>query len=83
MIRTQVQLTPEQHRELKRWSSSLGISMAEAVRRCVTDRLAGWREDHQRSDRVREALDVAGRYASGRSDVAERHDEHLTDAYGA
>jgi hypothetical protein len=34
-------------------------------------------------DRVREALDVIGRYGSGRADVSERHDEHLADAYGS
>jgi hypothetical protein len=83
MIRTQVQLTREQHRELKRWSSSLGISMAEAVRRCVADGLAAVREREGSTDRVREALDVAGRYASGHRDVAERHDDHLADAFGA
>ena len=30
MIRTQVQLTREQHVQLKRWADRLGISMAEA-----------------------------------------------------
>jgi hypothetical protein len=30
MIRTQVQLTREQHVRLKRWADRLGISMAEA-----------------------------------------------------
>ena len=83
MIRTQIQLTEEQHRELKRWSSRLGISMAEAVRRCVADGLEAMRGEEAAPDRVKEALDVIGRYASGRTDVAERHDEHLADAYGS
>jgi hypothetical protein len=83
MVRTQIQLTEAQHRALKRWAGRLGISLAEAVRRCVADRLA--REDVPagRADRVREAATVIGKYASGRSDIAERHDEHLTDAYSA
>jgi hypothetical protein len=40
MVRTQIQLTEEQCVQLKRWASRLGISLAEAVRRCVADRLA-------------------------------------------
>ena len=83
MIRTQIQLTAEQHRDLKRWSNSLGISLAEAVRRCVAERIARLPEEERRPDRVREALDVVGRYGSGRSDVAERHDQYLADTYGS
>jgi hypothetical protein len=82
MIRTQIQLTEEQHVQLKRWAERLGISMAEAVRRCVAERLASVDEQTERSDRVREALSAVGQYASGRSDVAEHHDEHLADAFG-
>lgn len=83
MVRTQIQLTEDQHRRLKRWAARLGISMAEAVRRCVAEQLA--REDRAAhgSDRVQEATDVIGRYASGRSDVAARHDDYLADAFGA
>jgi hypothetical protein len=83
MIRTQIQLTDEQHRALKRWSSELRISLAEAVRRCVEDRLHRLPDEERRPDRVREALEVVGRYGSGRSDVAAHHDEHLADAYGS
>jgi hypothetical protein len=36
-----------------------------------------------RADRVRETQSVIGKYASGRSDIAERHDDYLTDAFGA
>ncbi len=81
MVRTQIQLTEEQHRDLKRWSDRLGISMAEAVRRCVEDRLARERLEPEHTDRVRDALAVVGRYHSGQSDVAERHDDYLADAF--
>ncbi|MEX1258954.1 MAG: CopG family transcriptional regulator [Gemmatimonadota bacterium] len=81
MMRSQVQFTEDQHRALKRWADHLGISISEAVRRCVAERLA--REDAAptRADRVREAETVIGKYASGRSDVAERHDDYLPDAF--
>ena len=82
MIRVQVQLTGDQHRALKRWASRLGISFAEAVRRCVADRLAREEAPSARADRVREAQSVVGKYGSGRGDTAERHDDELAGAYG-
>jgi hypothetical protein len=83
MVRVQIQLTTEQHRALKRWAGRVGISVAEAVRRCVAARLV--REDvaTSRADRVREAQAVVGKYRSGKPDVGERHDDYLTDAFGA
>lgn len=83
MIRTQVQLTTEQHVQVRRWADRLGVSMAEVIRRCVTDWLERAGDDAERPDRVREALSVVGQYASGRSDVAERHDDHLGEAFGS
>jgi len=83
MVRLQVQLTEAQHRALKRWATRLGISFSEAVRRCVADRLARDERASGRADRVREAQTVIGKYASGRSDVAERHDDYLSDAFSA
>ena len=83
MLRSQIQLTEAQHRALKRWADRLGISFAEAVRRCVADRLAREEASASQADRVREARAVVGKYASGRSDVAERHDDYLMDAFDA
>lgn len=83
MVRSQIQLTEEQHRQLKRWARKLGISMAEAIRRCVAERLAAEETAPTRAALLREALAVAGAYTdpSGASDVARRHDERLADAY--
>jgi hypothetical protein len=82
MVRTQIQLTQEQHRQLKRWASRLGISFAEAVRRCVDDRLAAEESGSSRRAMVREALSVLGKYEDpdGLSDVAIEHDRHLFEA---
>ena len=84
MIRTQIQLTEEQHSRLKRWARHRGISLSEAVRRCVDDRLDADPPEQTRADRVREASAVYGKYADpdGPSRVAKDHDEHLIDAYG-
>jgi hypothetical protein len=57
--------------------------MAEAVRRCVEERLAAEETAPTRATLVRDALSVAGAYADpdGASDVARRHDEIVTDSY--
>jgi len=83
MVRTQILLTEEQHRQLKRWARELGISLAEAVRRCVADRLSAEEAAMGPAERVREALAVVGRYADGRrqTQVARGHDKHLAKAY--
>lgn len=83
MRRTQIQLTEDQHRELKRWASRLGISLSEAVRRCVADRLAAERAEGGRARLVREVRTVIGKYAdpSGAADVAREHDRELGDAF--
>ena len=83
MVRSQIQLTEDQHQRLKRWAGKLGISMAEAIRRCIAERLAAEEAAPTRAQLVREALAVAGAYTdpSGASDVALRHDDLLGDAY--
>jgi hypothetical protein len=83
MVRTQVQLTEEQHRRLRRWARQLGVSLSEAVRRCVAERLAREEASPSREERVRAALAVAGKYRDpeGRRRVAEEHDRYLAKAY--
>jgi len=83
MVRTQIQLTEEQYRRLQRWARRLGISLSEAVRRCVADRLTVEEGVPSRADRVRAALAVCGKYADpeGPSRVAADHDRHLAEAY--
>ncbi len=83
MVRTQIQLPDEMHRRLKAWASRIGISMSEAVRRCIADRLAGERLELGQDTLVREALAVVGKYMdpAGPSRVAKDHDEHLSEAY--
>ena len=83
MVRTQIQLSEEQHRKLKRWAQQRHISMAEAVRRCVADRLATEDAAPSRAALVREALGAAGKYRDpqGATDVAREHDAYLANAY--
>ena len=82
MVRTQVQLTDEQHARLKKWARERGISLAEAVRRFVADRLTA-DDQGNRDSLVRDALAVLGKYADAvpPSNVAKDHDAHLARSY--
>jgi len=81
MIRTQIQLTEEQAAKLKRLAAERDVSMAEVIREAV-DRLA---EGDDRAGRFTRALEAVragrGHDIEGKDDVAERHDEYLTDIY--
>jgi hypothetical protein len=83
MVRTQIQLPEDQYRRLRRWARERGISLAEAIRRCVADRLVAEEGAPSRAERVRAALAVCGKYRDpdGQSRVAIDHDRRLAEAY--
>ena len=80
MIRTQVQLTEEQMALIKQLAAERNVSMSEVIRQGMASFL---RENLtvSREERIRRAMEVAGRFRSGRTDVSRRHDEHLSEAY--
>jgi Arc/MetJ-type ribon-helix-helix transcriptional regulator len=79
MVRTQIQLTEEQAAGLKRLAAERGVSMAEVVRDAVEQALAA---DEIAARRAR-ALAVVGKFRDreGKTDVAERHDDYLAEAF--
>ncbi|HET7044176.1 MAG TPA: CopG family transcriptional regulator [Gaiellaceae bacterium] len=77
MVRTQIQLSEEQARELKRLAAERSVSVAEVIRGAVDREL---RED-DRAARWERARSHFGKYSSGVGDIAERHDEYLADAF--
>ena len=80
VIRTQVQLTEEQLRRLKRLAADRDVSIAELVRNGV-DTILDAAESGSQTDRARRALAALGRFRSGRFDVAREHDRYLAEAY--
>ena len=80
MLRTQVQLTREQLQALRLRATKQNVSIAELVRRAVD---AFVRSDvaPTHEERRRRALEAAGRFGSGKKDVARRHDKYLAEAY--
>ena len=77
MHRTQVLLTQEQIRTLREEAARRGVSMAEIIRQALEEHLARGRQQELR----RRALEVVGRFASGRRNISEEHDRELEEAY--
>jgi hypothetical protein len=82
MVRTQIQLTAGQHARLRKLARQLGVSLSEAVRRCVEERLQKEERSGGRAGRVRAALAVVGKYRDpdGVTRVAREHDRYFADA---
>lgn len=72
MIRTQISLTEDQMRRLRRESVRRGVPIAEVVRDAV-DRVVP-EDPGGRRALLERALTAVGRFGSGSGDIAERHD---------
>jgi hypothetical protein len=81
MMRTQIQLLPEQHAELSRVARAKRISLSELLRRVVDKALS----EDLKLDRPRGAaalLASCGQFSEARkSSTAASHDAHLADIY--
>jgi hypothetical protein len=78
MIRTQIQITPEQARALKRLAAREGKSVAELIRISLDSMLQAGGIKDQDSLR-RKALAAAGKL-DGPENLAKKHDEYLAEA---
>lgn len=76
MIRTQVQLTEDQARALRRAATQRGVSVAALIRELVDEGLGA--PAAARSARARAAV---GRYGSGSNTVSRDHDRELDSAF--
>ncbi len=83
MVRTQIQLSESQARRVRAVAQQEGISMAEGIRRCVDAALED--ENHDLDELYARALSMAGSLEDpeGATDLAERHDDYLDEAYGS
>jgi hypothetical protein len=80
MVRTQIQLTEEQAQAVKKVSKEHGISTAEVIRRAIDLLLRSGVCAEEGEKRMR-ALNIVGRFRSGRDDISKNHDANLADAY--
>ena len=81
MIRTQIQLTEEQSRRLRDAARRLGVSAAEVIRRSIDSYLERETAAPPLATNRLAALEVVGRFSSGLTDIAERHDDYLAEDY--
>ncbi len=82
MIRTQIQLDKEQYESLQRVAKAQGVSMAEIIRRGTAMYLrASSPSSVSRDEMRRRAMQMAGRFKLGKTDIAENHDVYLAEAY--
>ncbi|MBM3774060.1 MAG: CopG family transcriptional regulator [Acidobacteria bacterium] len=80
MVRTQIQLTPEQLSALRRLSFETGRSVAEIVRLGV-DLFLSRQPAGSRQERIQRAMRLSGGFSSGRKDVSRNHDRYLAQAF--
>jgi hypothetical protein len=79
MLRTQIQLEEEQMEWLRAKARTMGISVSQLIREGI--KFYRTHQEHLPRDRKRKALEAAGRFSSGTSDVSVRHDDYLAEAY--
>ncbi len=78
MIRTQIQLTERQAAAIKNLAKKKHISMAEIIRRSIDTMVKTGTIDEQRRAR---AIEAAGKFHSGISDISVKHDRYLAEAF--
>jgi hypothetical protein len=79
MIRTQIQLTEDQARELKRIAAERGISVSAVIREAVEKAVTV----DDGPARRRRALNAVGRFRSGKKDVGTEHDRYLAEDFAS
>jgi len=80
MVRIQIQLTEDQAKALKKIAQSRHLSVAELIRKAVdtvikSNTVVNAEENHKR------AMEIVGKFSSGKRDVSKKHDLPLTVAY--
>jgi hypothetical protein len=80
MVRTQIQLTEEQAKALKKLASSQHLSVAKLIRQAV-DSMIRSNVVVDAKERRKRALDAAGRFRSGLRDLSTEHNKYLEEAF--
>ena len=79
MLRTQIQFEEDQIKWLKDKARERGVSVSQLIREGVE--FYRKYKDRFSEDQKMKALAAIGRYASGVSDISEKHDEYLAKAF--
>ena len=80
MVRTQIQLTEEQAKAIKTIALSRHLSVAELIRRAV-DTMIKSSPVADPEEKLKRAIEIVGKFRSGKHDIAKRHDKYLADGF--
>jgi glycerol dehydrogenase-like iron-containing ADH family enzyme len=80
MIRTQIQLTEKQAEAIRKIAKSRHLSVAELIRQAV-DNLIRSTVLVDIEERRKRAIEAAGRFSSGLSNLSTEHDKYLEEAF--
>ena len=80
MVRTQIQLTEKQAREIKRLAAEKNVSIAELIRQGV-ELLLKSPSLMDREGQIGRAKAAAKKHRSDRIDVSRNHDSYLEEAF--
>ncbi len=80
MVRTQIQLTEQQAKAIKKIARARHLPVAELIRQAV-DNLIKANVIIDVEERRKRALDAAGRFRSGLRDLSTEHDKYLEEAF--
>jgi predicted DNA-binding ribbon-helix-helix protein len=80
MVRTQIQLTEDQAKALKKIAQSRHLSVAELIRKAV-DTVIKSNTVVNAEERQKRAMEIVGKFSSGKRDVSKKHDLYLTEVY--
>ena len=79
MLRTQIQIEEDQIKWLRNRAKERGVSVSQLIREGVE--FYRKYEDRLPEDKKKKALAAIGRYASGVSDISEKHDDYLAKTF--
>jgi len=79
MVRTQIQMQEDQINWLRVEASARGVSVSQLIREGIA--LFRAREERFPEEKKKRALAAVGRFSSNLSDVSERHDDYLAEAF--
>lgn len=79
MVRTQIQLTPDQAEKVRRLAAERGMSMAAVIRALIDEHMV--RLDKTTAS-LRDTIRRMPDFRSGNGDISSRHDDYLDDAFG-
>lgn len=78
MVITQIQITEEQWKYLKRLCAQKNVSLAELVRQAL-DILLKSSKHLDRQELWKRAMEAVGGFQSGKGDISRNHDKYLAE----